>query len=76
MLEDRGERWVPTHALAPHSRALEVVQAMEKFFGGREDELRKYAIEWGYMVFAVTTRTTLIEPLFYCRTSRCLIMSA
>jgi hypothetical protein len=65
ILGDRGERWVPTHALAPHSRGAEVVAALEKFFGGREDELRRHAIEWGYLVFAVTTRTTLIEPLFY-----------
>jgi FAD/FMN-containing dehydrogenase len=65
LLGDRGERWVPTHALAPHSRALEVVQAMENFFAGREADMRQCAIEWGYMVFAVTTRTTLIEPLFY-----------
>lgn len=65
LLGDRGERWVPTQALAPHSRALEVVQAMDQYFAGREDELRKFAIEWGYVAFAVTTRTTLIEPLFY-----------
>ena len=65
VLGDRGERWVPTHALAPHSRALEVVEALEAYFGQREDELMRHGIEWGYLVFAVSTRATLIEPLFY-----------
>jgi FAD/FMN-containing dehydrogenase len=65
LLGDRGERWVPTHALAPHSRALEVVERLESYFGEREEQLRSHGIEWGYLVFAVTTRTTLIEPLFY-----------
>ena len=65
ILGDRGERWVPTHALAPHSRALEVVHALENYFGAREQELATHGIEWGYLVFAVGRRTTLIEPLFY-----------
>jgi len=65
ILGDRGERWVPTHALAPHSRTLEVIRALEGYFAAREQELRTHGIEWGYLVFAVGTRTTLIEPLFY-----------
>jgi FAD/FMN-containing dehydrogenase len=65
ILGDRGERWVPTHALAPHSRALEVIRALESYFAAREEELKTHGIEWGYLVFAVATRTTLIEPLFY-----------
>jgi FAD/FMN-containing dehydrogenase len=65
ILGDRGERWVPTHALAPHSRALEVVHALENYFAAREQELATHRIEWGYLVFAVGRRTTLIEPLFY-----------
>ena len=64
-LGDRGERWVPTQALAPHSRALEVVRAIEDYFTAREQGLEAHGIEWGYIVFAVATRTTLIEPLFY-----------
>jgi FAD/FMN-containing dehydrogenase len=65
ILGDRGERWVPTQALAPHSRALEVVHALEDYFASRENELETHGIEWGYLVFAVGKRTTLIEPLFY-----------
>jgi FAD/FMN-containing dehydrogenase len=65
ILGDRGERWVPTHALAPHSRALEVIRALEAFFDAREALLQTHGIEWGYLVFAVALRTTLIEPLFY-----------
>jgi FAD/FMN-containing dehydrogenase len=65
ILGDRGERWVPTHALVPHSRALEVTSALEGYFADREQEMDAHGIEWGYMVFAVATRTTLIEPLFY-----------
>jgi FAD/FMN-containing dehydrogenase len=65
ILGDRGERWVPTHALVPHSRAVEVIHAIESYFATREQELKDHGIEWGYLVFAVATRTTLIEPLFY-----------
>jgi FAD/FMN-containing dehydrogenase len=65
ILGDRGERWVPTHALVPHSRALEVIRALESYFAAREEDLKTHGIEWGYLVFAVATRTTLIEPLFY-----------
>lgn len=65
ILGDRGERWVPTHALAPHSRALEVVQAIEELFAARENILRDHRIEWGYLAFAVSARATLIEPLLY-----------
>lgn len=65
LLGDRGERWVPTHCLAPHSRALEVVRAMERHFEEHERVLERHGIEWGYLVFAVSLRATLIEPLFY-----------
>ena len=65
ILGDRGERWVPTHALAPHSRAKEVIARLEEYFDAREDVLKSNGIEWGYLVFAVSTRATLIEPLFY-----------
>jgi len=65
ILGDRGERWVPTQALVPHSRAKEVIRALEAYFAEREDELKVHGIEWGYLVFAVANRTTLIEPLFY-----------
>jgi FAD/FMN-containing dehydrogenase len=65
ILGDRGERWVATHALAPHSRAKEVIARLEEYFDAREDVLKSNGIEWGYLVFAVSTRATLIEPLFY-----------
>jgi FAD/FMN-containing dehydrogenase len=65
LLGDRGERWVPTHCLAPHSRAVEVVEKMERFFADQDPTLRTHRIEWGYVIFAVSMRTTLIEPLFY-----------
>ncbi len=38
---------------------------MEVYLGDREKLLRAHGIEWGYLVFAVSLRTTLIEPLFY-----------
>jgi FAD/FMN-containing dehydrogenase len=64
-LGDRGERWVPTHGLTPHSRASTVIHAVEAYFAAQEGVLRQHGIEWGYLAFAISTRTTLIEPLFY-----------
>jgi FAD/FMN-containing dehydrogenase len=61
----RGERFVPTNSLAPHSRAPEVMAALEHFLESRAAQLDMHGISWGYVVLALSTSTTLIEPLFY-----------
>jgi FAD/FMN-containing dehydrogenase len=65
LLGPRGQRWAPSHGIAPHSRAIEVVDAMLAFFADREDLLRRHHIEWGYVTFAIATNAILIEPMLY-----------
>jgi FAD/FMN-containing dehydrogenase len=60
-----GKRWVPTHGLTPHSRALEVAGAMMKFFDSKADIMEKYEIEWCLIMSEIHNNSTLIEPMFY-----------
>jgi FAD/FMN-containing dehydrogenase len=65
LLGPKGQRWAPSHGIAPHSRAIEVVDALLAFFAEREDLLRRHRIEWGYVTFAIATNAILIEPMLY-----------
>jgi hypothetical protein len=65
ILGPRGQRWAPIHGIAPHSRATEVVSAMHDYFDRRADAIDALGIEWGYVLFAVSTGAILIEPMLY-----------
>ena len=65
VLGAKGERWVPTHGLAPHSRALEVSHAMFDYFHARAGEMEQHGIEWQLILSEVSNSCTLIEPMFY-----------
>jgi FAD/FMN-containing dehydrogenase len=65
VLGAKGQRWVPTHGLAPHSRALEVSHAMFDYFDRRAPEMEHHGIEWRLVMSEVSNSGTLIEPMFY-----------
>ena len=65
MLGPKGERWAPIHGIAPHSRAEEVVTEVNRFFNERADIMERCSIEWGYVLFAISTNAVLIEPMIY-----------
>lgn len=65
ILGPKGQRWVPSHGLAPHSRALEVSHAMFGYFEERNAEMEKHGIEWGLIMSEIGSTATLIEPMFY-----------
>ena len=65
LLGPRGQRWAPSHGIAPHSRALAVLDALLLFFAEREAVLQQHKIEWWYVTFAIAANAILIEPMLY-----------
>jgi FAD/FMN-containing dehydrogenase len=65
LLGPRGQRWAPIHGIAPHSRAAEVLDAVQAYFDSRAADIEQAGIEWGYVTFAISTNAILIEPMLY-----------
>jgi len=65
ILGPKGERWAPSHGIAPHSRIVAVTEALHDFFAARADLLAQHRIEWGYVAFAISTTSILLEPMLY-----------
>jgi FAD/FMN-containing dehydrogenase len=65
MLGPGGERWVPVHALVPHSKAIETLERVEALFSEHKDDLEKYEIHTGYLLATVSTNCFVIEPVFF-----------
>jgi glycolate oxidase len=65
ILGPKGQRWAPSHGIAPHSRVVAVADALNRFFGDRAELLDRHGIEWGYVTFAISTTAILIEPMLY-----------
>jgi FAD/FMN-containing dehydrogenase len=65
ILGPKGERWAPSHGIAPHSRAVELTDGLHAFFEERSAMLERLGIEWGYVAFAISTTAILLEPMLY-----------
>ncbi len=65
ILGPKGERWAPSHGIAPHSRILAVTDALHAFFAERADLLARHEVEWGYVTFAISSSAILLEPMLY-----------
>lgn len=70
MLGADGERWVPIHALVPHSKAVSLVSAVHNFFEQKKEILEKYEIDWAYLLATVSYQTFLMEPVFFWKDAR------
>jgi len=65
ILGPKGERWAPSHGIAPHSKIAAVTEGLHAFFEARADLLETHGIEWGYVLFAISTTAILLEPMIY-----------
>jgi FAD/FMN-containing dehydrogenase len=65
MLGPEGERWVPVHALVPHSRARETMKRIEALFEENREALEANDIHAGYLLATVSTNCFVIEPVFF-----------
>ena len=60
----QGERWVPVHGVFPFSSIPAVTQAIQEYFSGQGDVLKRHGIRHSYITIALPTHW-LIEPMFY-----------
>lgn len=65
ILGPKGQRWAPSHGIAPHSRIVELTDALYEFFEARAALIAQHEIEWGFVTFAISTTAILIEPMLY-----------
>jgi FAD/FMN-containing dehydrogenase len=65
MLGPAGERWVPVHALVPHSKAIQTLEQVEALFGEHSQLLEKHDIHTGYLLAIISTHCFVIEPVFF-----------
>ncbi len=65
MVGPEGERWVPVHALLPHSRLADGWAAVQDLYRSNEAEMRARKVEAGAMFAAVSGSAALIEPVFF-----------
>jgi FAD/FMN-containing dehydrogenase len=70
MLGPDGQRWVPIHALVPHSRAANLIKSVHDYFDEHAELVDRHGIEWGYLMCAVAQQTFLMEPVFFWEDSR------
>ena len=60
-----GERWAPVHALTPHSRAVAVIDGVEKIFSRHKELMEQAGIGVGYLLATVATHCFVVEPVFF-----------
>ena len=61
----QGERWAPVHALIPHSRAVAVIDGVEKIFSGQRELMEREEIGAGFLFATVSTNCFVVEPVFF-----------
>ena len=61
----RGERWAPVHALIPHSKAVAVIDGVEKIFSKHEELMEGEGIGAGFLFTTVSTHCFVVEPVFF-----------
>jgi FAD/FMN-containing dehydrogenase len=58
-----GERWIPTHGMVPHSKAVAVEAEVRSVFDGHETQLQAHGVEWALLATTVGTGAFLVEPI-------------
>ena len=61
----KGERWAPVHALIPHSKAVAVIDGVEKIFSEHEALMEREGIGAGFLFATVSTHCFVFEPVFF-----------
>lgn len=65
MVGPEGERWVPVHALVPHSKAWRVYALTEEVFARHRQVIEEHRIGTGYLLAVVSTSVFVLEPVFF-----------
>ncbi len=65
LLGPKGQRWAPSHGIAPHSKIKSLVDSYNDFLAAHENLISAHGIETGFVCFAISTNAILFEPMFY-----------
>jgi len=60
-----GERWLPIHALLPHSKAGAAMEAVRSLLDEHENGLESHGIGVGFLFATVSTNGFVLEPVFF-----------
>ena len=61
----QGQRWVPVHALLPHSKVVESVKITEAIFEKYRAMIEQHDIVTGFLFTTVSTNCFFMEPLWF-----------
>ena len=64
-LGPKGERWVPFHALLPHSQAVAFDAALQRYWAANAAIMQQHGIVSGRMFMSVGPNAFIYEPTFY-----------
>jgi len=65
LLGPKGQRWAPSHGIAPHSKIKNLVDGFNDFLARHSHLIAENEIETGFVCFAISTNAILFEPMFY-----------
>lgn len=65
MVGPNGERWVPVHAIVPHSKAGSTMAAVEALFTKYDALMEQHGIGFGFLFATVSHNGFVIEPVFF-----------
>lgn len=65
MVGPNGERWVPSHVLTSHSKAVGSYQAILDLFDSHKAAFDKFNIETGFLYATISTNCFVLEPVFF-----------
>lgn len=65
MVGPQGERWVPTHGVLRHSKALPTLNAVVALYEKHREAMERFEIGAGYLFLTMGTTNFLIEPVFF-----------
>ncbi len=65
LLGPKGQRWAPSHGIAPHSKIKTIVNSFNELLADHAKLINENCIETGFVCFAISTNAILFEPMFY-----------
>ena len=65
MVGAEGERWLPIHALVPHSMAQRGIECIESVYRNNQSLMQEYQVRTGYLIATVGQQVSLLEPVFF-----------
>ena len=65
MIGPNGERWVPVHAILPHSKATETYNAIMALFEKHDTLMEEHGIGFGFLLTTIAHNGFVIEPVFF-----------